>query len=363
MNDRIAALAAALEGASADAFLAWSPITMGYLHGLHEGAHERFLALAISNKGEVRLIAPALTETQARRAGIEDVRPWKDGEDPLAHVRDLARDWRLDSAIVAVDDEMPAKMLIEMQDVLPRTNFRPGGEIVAGLMRRKSPEELDLLRRAGRIADEAWVAVKPTLRAGQTEREVARRLYAEMEARGGTPTFAIVAAGPNGAEPHHLSDDTPLKDGDVVILDFGCSLEGYQSDITRTVAIGSASDEARKVYDVVLAGHRAGRDAVRAGVTAGSVDAAARGVIESAGYGEAFFHRLGHGIGQRGHEEPYIVGGSDVVLVPGDCFSVEPGIYLPGKFGVRIENIVAAEDGGHESMNAEPEGELESIRP
>lgn len=354
MTSRIVALAAALEAASVDAFLAWSPVTMGYLHGLHENAHERFLALAISKAGEVRLIAPSLTESQARRVGIEDVRTWKDGEDPLAHVRELASDWNLDSAIVAVDDEMPAKMIIEVQDLLPRTNFRPGGTLVAGLMRRKSPAELDLLRRAGRIADEAWDAVLPTLQAGQTEREVTRRLFAEMEARGGRPTFGIVAAGPNGAEPHHLSDDTPLREGDVVILDFGCSLEGYQSDITRTVAIGSASEEARRVYDVVLAAHRAGRDAVRAGVTAGNVDAAARGVIEAAGYGEAFFHRLGHGIGQRGHEEPYIVGGSDVTLLPGDCFSVEPGVYLAGRFGVRIENIVTATEGGHESLNADP---------
>ena len=361
-NDRIAALAAALEEASVDAFLAWSPVTMGYLHGLSENAHERFLALAISAKGEVRLIAPALSETQARRAGIEDVRPWKDGDDPLAHVRELARDWNLDAAIVAVDDEMPAKMLIEIQDVLPRTNFRPGGPLASSLMRRKSPEELDLLLRAGRIADETWDAVFPTIQAGQTEREVARRLYAEMEARGGTPTFAIVATGPNGAEPHHLSDDTPLKEGDVVILDFGCSLEGYQSDITRTVAVGAASEEAGRVYATVLAAHRAGRAAVRAGATAGSVDAAARAVIEEAGYGEAFFHRLGHGIGQRGHEEPNIVGGSPTVLVPGDCFSIEPGIYLAGRFGVRIENIVAATADGHQSMNAEPADALLVVR-
>lgn len=357
-NDRIAALAAKLEEASVDAFFAWSPVTMGYLHGLHESAHERFLVLAISNRGEVRLIAPALTETQARRAGIEDVRPWKDGEDPLSHVRELARDWSLDAAIVAVDDELPAKMLIEVQDILPRTNFRPGGELVGALMRRKSEEELATLRRAGHIADEAWSAVRPTIRAGQTEREISRRLYAEMEARGGSPTFAIVATGPNGAEPHHLSDETPLKEGDVVILDFGCSLGGYQSDITRTVAIGHATEEARRVYEVVLAAHHAGRAAIRAGVSAGSVDAAARGVIEAAGYGDAFFHRLGHGIGQRGHEEPNIVGGSAVVLQSGDCFSIEPGIYLAGRFGVRIENIVTATETGHDSMNAEPETEL-----
>lgn len=357
-NARTAALASALERAGVDAFFAWSPVTMGYLHGLHEGAHERFLTLAFSKEGNVRLICPALTETQARRGGIEDVRPWKDGEDPLAHVAVLARDWGLKAAVIAVDDEMPSKMLLELQDALPAALFRPGGELAASLMRRKSPEELDLLRRAGKIADDAWDVVRPTLRAGQTEREVTRRLFAEMEARGGTPTFGIVATGANGAEPHHLSDDTVLKDGDVVILDFGCSLEGYQSDITRTVAIGHASDEAKKVYDTVLKAHYAGREAIHAGVTAGSVDAAARKVIEDAGYGPFFFHRLGHGIGLQGHEEPYIVGSSTVELMAGDCFSIEPGIYLAGKFGVRIENIVSATDDGHISMNAEPEPEL-----
>ena len=352
--DRIPALAAALREASVDAFLAHSPVTMGYLHGLHEDAHERFLTLAISAKGDVRLIAPALTETQARRAGIEDVRPWKDGEDPLAHVRELARDWNLDAAIVAVDDTLPAKMLIEVQDLLPRTNFRPGGDLVSGLMRRKSSEELDKLRHAARIADEAWDAVLPTLAAGQTERSIAAKLYAEMERRGGTPTFAIVAAGAGGAEPHHLSDDTELKDGDVMILDFGCAFAGYQSDITRTVAVGSATQEAKDVYGIVLAAHHAGRNAARAGVTAGRVDAAAREVIEAAGYGEAFFHRLGHGIGQNGHEAPYILGGSVVTLVAGDCFSIEPGIYLAGRFGVRIENIVTATEWGCDSLNADP---------
>jgi Xaa-Pro dipeptidase len=357
-NERIAALAAALEGASVDAFFAWSPVTMGYLHGLHESAHERFLALAISKTGDIRLIAPALTESQARRVGITDVRPWKDGEDPIAHVLQLAKDWNLDSAIVAVDDEMPARMLIEIQDALPRTLFRPGGAIASSLMRQKSAEEIDLLLKAGKMADDAWDMVLPTIKAGQTEVEVMRNLFAAMEERGGTPTFGIIAAGPNGAEPHHLSDDTVLKEGDVVICDFGCSYQGYQSDITRTIAIGSASDEAKKIYDIVLRGHQAGRAAIRAGVTAGSVDGAARQVIAGEGYGDAFFHRLGHGIGQRGHEEPYIIGTSEVELLPGDCFSIEPGIYLAGRFGVRIENIVSATEAGHLSMNAEPASEL-----
>jgi Xaa-Pro aminopeptidase len=141
-------------------------------------------------------------------------------------------------------------------------------------------------------------------------------------------------------------------------LDFGCSVNGYQSDITRTVCCGKASDEAHKVYDIVLRAHQAARRGVRVGATCGEIDQLARQVIEDAGFGEFFVHRTGHGIGMRGHEEPYIIGGSDVALLPGDCFSIEPGIYLPLKFGIRIENIVAATTQGESSMNDEPSSTL-----
>jgi Xaa-Pro aminopeptidase len=327
---------------------------MGYLYGFHEHAHERFLALAISATGDVRLICPALSESQARRMGIEDVRPWKDGEEPLTHFHQLAKDWNLKSGIIAVDAVTPARMLLQMQDALPAALFKDGEPIVAGLMARKEAEELDLLRKAGAIADRAFDQVLPKIRAGQTERQVETMLNDAMAAGGGTPTFCIVAAGPNGAEPHHLTDETVLKDGDVVILDFGCDVQGYKSDITRTVCIGKASERAKQMYDLVYRAHRAAREAIRPGVPASSVDKAARAVIEAGGAGEAFFHRTGHGIGMQGHEPPYINGTNDEPLEPGNCFSVEPGVYFSGDLGIRIENIVAVTESGHESMNDEP---------
>jgi len=356
--DRIGRLADELKSAGLDAFFAWSPVTMEYLHGFGEGAGERFLTLAVRADGSVRMICPALSETQARRSGIEDVRPWRDGEDPVEHFRALASDWNLRSAIVGVDDELPAQMLLQMQEALPAALFRAGHEITSALMRVKEERELEALRKAARIADDSLAAGLAALKAGATEAQVGDALTDEMRRRGGKPAFCIVAAGANGAEPHHLSDDTVIQDGDVVVMDFGCTVDGYYSDITRMAAVGHASDEAKRIYDIVLAAHKAGRDAIRPGVSAESIDAAARRVIDDAGYGELFFHRLGHGIGMRGHEAPNLVAGNRHSLEVGNCFSVEPGIYIAGKFGVRIENIVHVTSDGHASFNDEPAATL-----
>jgi len=353
-NHRIAHLAQVLEENGIDCFVAQDPISMGYLHGYHEHAGERFMALSIKCSGEIRMICPALSQSQVKRAGIEDVRPWKDGENPLALFEELAADWNLKSAIIAVDSNMPARMLLQMQSVLPAALFKSGETYLAQLMRVKAEDEIDLLRRAGKIADDAFDAVYPKIRAGLTEKQVDKLLVDAMVERGGEPYFCIVAAGPNSAEPHHLSDDTILKDGDTLILDFGCDLEGYKSDITRTVAVGKATEKAKQVYDIVFRSHMAGRAASKSGATCGSVDAAARKVIDDAGFGQYFVHRTGHGLGLNGHEEPYIIGGSEEVLVPGNCFSIEPGIYLSGELGVRVENIVVTTPDGHESMNREP---------
>ncbi|MFI5386183.1 MAG: M24 family metallopeptidase [Fimbriimonadales bacterium] len=358
-RSRIDKLAGALSTEGLDAFFATSPVTMGYLRGYFESGHERFLTLAIHSDGRMRLICPALSESQARRTGIEDIATWRDGENPLEHLERLANDWNLKSGILAVDDEMPAQMLLKMQATLPAALFKPGQVVLSRLMRNKDEQELALLRKAGRIADDAFDTALTQIHAGMTELQVEEILNGEMRRFGGKPAFCIVAAGAAGAEPHHLSDETVIKDGDVVVLDFGCDVEGgYKSDITRTICVGKASAEARKVYDIVYRSQAAGRGAARAGIAAQDVDRAARRVIEEAGYGEFFVHRTGHGIGMRGHEEPYMVEGNDELLEPGQCFSVEPGIYLPGRFGVRIENIVAATTDGHESLNREPSSTL-----
>ncbi|HSI71749.1 MAG TPA: Xaa-Pro peptidase family protein, partial [Fimbriimonas sp.] len=264
-SERIAALANSLTQNSIDCFLAHDPVSMGYLHGFHEGAGERFMTLAIRNTGEVRMICPALSESQAKRAGIEQVASWKDGEDPLAHFDGLARDWSLESGIIAVDATMPARLLLQLQEALPAALFRNGEAYVGDLMSRKSDEELQRMRVAGSIADKAFKVVSPNIKAGLTERQVSKMLSDAMAELGGTPVFSIVAAGKGSAEPHHISDDTVLKRGDVVILDFGCDFEGYKSDITRTVAIWDPSEKAKKVYEIVLRAHQAARKAIQPG--------------------------------------------------------------------------------------------------
>ena len=351
---RIERLASVLAADGVDCFIAQHEISMGYLHGFHEQAGERFMALCIHSSGQVRMICPALSASQAARAGIQDVRPWKDGEDPLAIFEALADEWGLKSAIIAVDSDMPARMLLQMQSVLPAALFKSGETQLAQLMRVKGADEVDLLQQTGKIADDAFTAVFPQIKAGLTERQVAKLLNDAMSERGGEPVFCIVATGANSAEPHHLTDGTVLQEGDVLILDFGCSVGGYNSDITRTVSVGKASDKAKQVYDIVYRAHMAGRNAIRSGVTCGSIDAATRQVIVDEGFGQYFVHRTGHGLGMNIHEEPFIIGGSEVVVEPGNCFSIEPGIYLSGELGVRVENIVVSTADGHISMNAEP---------
>jgi len=355
---RISQLAEVLRNNQIDAYFAQTPISMGYLHGFWESSHERFLTLAIFATGEVRLICPSLSAAQAARVGIADIRSWSDGEDPYELVRELATDWNLKTGIVAVDDEMPAAMLLGLENALPTALFRAGGTSISSVMRSKDADELDLLTRSGSIADRTYDALLKFLCPGLTERQIERFINDSMLDLGGKPTFCIVGTGSGGAEPHHLTGNSVVEAGDTIVLDFGCSLEGYQSDITRTVAVGHASEESQKVYDVVYRAHMAAREVIRPGVTSSEVDAAARAVIEAAGYGPQFFHRTGHGIGLHGHEEPYIAPGNPTVLEVGDCFSIEPGIYLEGKFGVRIENIVTVTETGHRSFNGEPSASI-----
>jgi Xaa-Pro aminopeptidase len=358
---RVSRLASTLRDTGVDAFFAWSPITMKYLAGFGESAHERFLVFAIRADGETEMICPALSENQVRRSGIENIHSWTDNQDPLALFADLAQRWNLKSGILAVDDDMSARQLLQMQSVLPAALFKAGQPVVSTLMRKKDAQELATMRKAAKIADDAYPAGLAALKAGVKETVISDALANEMKRLGGTPSFSIIGAGANGAEPHHLTDQTVVKSGDVIVMDFGCAVDGYQSDITRCACCGKAEDEAKKVYEIVLTAHMASRAKIKPGVEAQEIDRAGREVIKKAGYGEFFVHRTGHGIGMRGHEDPYIVEGNDTPLEVGDCFSIEPGIYLPGRFGIRIENIVNVTADGHESQNAEPADSLVEI--
>lgn len=352
-DSRVARLAAALQDAGVDAAFLTSSVNMGYLQDFAEESYERFLVLGVSADGRSALICPALSQTQASRHGIADVRAWADGQDPLGLFRGLAEEWDLRAGVIAVDDQMPAGRLLSMQDALKAALFQPANDLMAQLRRNKDAAELGAMRRAARIVDDVTPMIPGWIRPGVTEREIAQKMQDAIRAAGGQPTFCIVATGANGAEPHHLTDETTIEQGDVVITDFGCSVDGYQSDITRTFSCGKATDEARAMYALVHRAQAAGRAAIRPGVPAEEVDRATRAVIAADGLGERFVHRTGHGIGRSVHEDPYIVAGNNQALAVGDCFSVEPGVYFPGRFGIRLENIVTVVDGGHQNLNDE----------
>jgi Xaa-Pro dipeptidase len=351
---RAGRLAAQLRDNGVKAFIISSPVNMGYLTGFTEGGGERFLTMTVRDDGAMRMICPALSENQARRCGIEDVRKWRDGEDPMVHFRQLVVEWALANATIAVDDEMPAQYLLPIQNIAPNASYQQGFKLIASMMRCKEPQELECLYKAAQIADEAFDEVRPKIKAGMTEWQVAMLLTQAMQDRGGIVGFCIVATGANGAEPHHYTDQTVIQKGDMVVMDFGCTYKGYYSDITRTICIGPATDEQREVYETVHKAHMAARGAANEGVAGQDVDRITRKVIVDAGYGEYFTHRTGHGLGLRIHEHPNIVEGNAEPLQEGNVFSDEPGIYLPGRFGVRIENILHISSGKSKSFNAEP---------
>ncbi len=334
---------------------------MGYLHGFFEGSHERFMSLAVSKTGDLTLICPALSASQAKRAGIEDIRPWDDSQNPIDLVTQLARQWNFESGTVALDMDMPAHLVLRLQVSLPNAKFVIGQSALSELRRKKVEAEIEKMRKAGQIVDDSLPAAYAAIRPGTTELEIQEILNKEIRDRGGSPTFCVVAVGFGSAEPHHITDSTQMKSGDIVLMDFGCDFERYQSDITRVVCCGKATDEMKQIYGLVHQSHVAARKAIQPGVSSESIDRAARSVIESAGYGKNFFHRVGHGIGMEVHEEPYMVEGNKHLLEVGNCFSIEPGIYFEGKWGIRIENIVAVSKNGHESLNAEPSPNLIEI--
>lgn len=321
---------------------------MQYLTGFSEPG-SRFLALVIPDDQPWLFVTPALNAAQARQnpAMVSDIRIWEDAQGWETLLGKISKDLMLDIGIVGLDDEMPARFVLQIQELMPTALLKLAGAALSPLRAIKDALELAALQRAADATDDLIPIAYEACRIGMSEIEVALSL-GQHSARGGfQDSFApIIGAGPNGAVPHHNTGKTKIKTGDVIILDFGAKADGYHGDITRTVAVGEASEEAQHVYDIVYRAHQAAVAAVQPSVTAHDVDAAARRVIADAGYDEFFIHRTGHGIGLDDHEAPYILAGNYTQLQPGHCFSIEPGIYLPGKFGVRLENIVTVKDDG-----------------
>ncbi len=343
-----------------DGFLAQTAASLGYLADFPEDAHERFVVLAVHKSGEHCLICPALSSIQARRAGITNIRDWRDGEDPVALFSQLIEEWNGEAGVFLVDDHLPAKMLLEMQEAFIGIRFISGGSYLGQLTGRKDADELARMKAAGELADLVFLKVKKSLAEGMTELELEKIIRDEFSRLGGNPTFCIVGFGPGAAESHHINGDTRLEKDTIVLVDFGCEYQGYNSDITRTFVFGKASEKQKQVYEAVYQAHQAARRVAVVGAIPSEVDAAARQVITDAGFGQFFNHRTGHGIGTQVHEHPNISPDNHVPLVESNCFSIEPGIYLPNEFGVRLENLYYASETSV-SFNAEIPPMLEEI--
>ncbi|MFD6336287.1 aminopeptidase P family protein [Streptomyces sp. NPDC060131] len=346
-------------GSAAEAGLAGVLIAPGpdltYLTGYRPTADtERLTMLVVAAGQDPVLVVPTLEAPDAARAPgapALTLRDWTDGEDPYGVTAPL-----LDPAgRFGVSDNAWAMHLLALQQALPGTSYVALTEALPMLRAVKDARELTRLAAAGAAADAAYGEILKVRFAGRRETDVAADLAALLLEHGHSQVdFTVVGSGPNGADPHHEADDRVIVHGDMVVLDFGGLKYGYGSDTTRTVHVGEPGAEERRVHDLVRAAQQAGFEAVRPGAACQDVDRAARAVISAAGYGEYFIHRTGHGIGVTTHEPPYMIEGEERPMVPGMCFSVEPGVYLPGRFGVRIEDIVTVTEDGGQRLNNTP---------
>jgi D-alanyl-D-alanine dipeptidase len=351
---------AAATAATAKAGLAGLVITPGYdlryLAGSRAQTFERLTALVLPVTGDPTIVVPRLELASLKQSAVADlgvaVWDWVDGDDPYRLVGAAVGGA---PAATAVTDSMPALHLLPLAEVLGTLPVL-ATDVLRELRMVKDAAEIDALRKAGAAIDRVHARVPEFLVPGRTEADIADDIAEAIVAEGHTEVaFVIVGSGPHGADPHHEYSDREIQAGDIVVVDIGGPYApGYNSDSTRTYSMGEPSPEVAQQYSVLQRAQRAAVDAVRPGVTAEQVDAAARDVLAEAGLAEYFVHRTGHGIGLSVHEEPYIVAGNDLPLRAGMAFSVEPGIYFPGQWGARIEDIVVVAEDGARSVNHRP---------
>ncbi|MFJ4774244.1 aminopeptidase P family protein [Streptomyces uncialis] len=338
--------------AAADAGLAGIVVAPGpdlvWLTGYRPTAvTERLTALVLAPGRDPVLVVPTLEAPDAAKAvgaPALTLRDWTDGKNPY----DVTAPLLDPRGRFGISDNAWSMHLLGLQSTLPDTSYVSLTRSLPMLRAVKDTAELERLTAAGAAADATYEEIREVPFAGRKETDVAGDLADLLRHFGHEQVdFTVVGSGPNGADPHHEADDRVIRQGDMVVLDFGGLKHGYGSDTSRTVHVGDPGVVERTVHDIVRAAQEAGFQAVRPGVACQEIDRAARAYITDAGYGDFFIHRTGHGIGVTTHEPPYMIEGEEQPLVPGMCFSVEPGIYLPGRFGVRIEDIVTVtEDGG-----------------
>jgi Xaa-Pro aminopeptidase len=316
----------------------------------HEGhITERLTLFVLPTESEPFMVVPAFEAGRMSKfATFFSLSTWGETDDPYAALLGELGEDAHQPIRVAISDQQWASFLLELQDRLPEAEFLKGSKITVPLRITKGPYEVELLEELNRYNDAAFAEFVTSPMVGLTERELYDRLGDLMKKHGqDSVAFANPYSGPNSSSPHHVPGDRMVQEGDVVLFDFGGRYKGYYSDTSRTVVVGSMPEEFEKVYNVVLGAQQAGIDVIKPGVPIGDVDVAAREYITEAGYGEYFTHRVGHGIGLDDHEPPYLTSDNREPLQVGMTFSVEPGIYLPGRFGVRIEDtVLVTEDRG-----------------
>jgi len=347
-SGRIGRLRQLMSESGTDVVMLSAGSDLAYFTGYEAVASERLTMLVVSQKGNPMLLVPQLEAPRVGPGPFEMV-AWSDTDDPIGFVTRAAGHPRR----VAVGDHTWSAFLIDLQRELPNVEWGIASALTKNLRVRKDPEEIATLRAAAESVDRVLSrAVNEVRFAGRSERQVARD-FALLTVEEGheVSSFTVIGSGPNSASPHHEPGLRMMREGDLVVCDFGGRVGGYFSDVTRTFSIGAPGSEEVEVHALVEEANRVSRSVVGPGVPCQEVDRWARSVIAGAGYGRYFIHRTGHGIGLEVHEHPYMVEGNDLVLQPGMAFSVEPGIYLPGRFGVRIEDIVVCTDRGADVLN------------
>jgi Xaa-Pro aminopeptidase len=341
----------AMRGGGADALLLFPGTDIGYYTGFSIGMSERLAAALIPFEGEPVIIVNELErELRGQKTWIGEVDVWLEHEDPIELLAENMERLGLGGAVIGIAEDAPWGWVNRLKNRVPNVHFVDATEFLSHERMVKTPQELDWMRMACAITDKALEEAFERIHTGITEKELAAVISSELRAKGGEGGFIGVLFGERAALPHGRTSDAELEPGMGVLVDMGTNIRGYFSDLTRTVFYGEPAERHREIYGVVKKANQAAYEAVRPGVSCGSLDSTARKVIEEAGYGEYFIHRLGHGVGLKVHEHPYIVRNNGLEVEPGMTFTIEPGIYIPGDIGVRVEDTVVCTPEGCERL-------------
>ncbi|MDM5196737.1 Xaa-Pro peptidase family protein [Fictibacillus enclensis] len=349
-QQRINKVQSLLEAAELEAVVITSPSNFFYFSGTWLDSHERLQAIVIPKSGKAVMVVHEMSKEEVQPGSLFDTVFWKDGDSSLALLAGILPA----KGTVSIDNQWPSQNLLLLMKLRDQLSFVDSTNIIGKARLNKDQQEVDLLKSSGAVADTVMKQIINFIRPGHREKEVVDELKRLFAAQGVEELSfnPIVGTGRNGAIPHHQSDDTVIAEGDLVVIDMGGIKDHYCSDMTRTVLVGGeATQEMQKVYETVKRAHEEAVKAVKPGVPLKEIDLTAREIIAREGYGPYFTHRTGHGLGIDVHEEPFVTSNNDQLLEEGMVISIEPGIYLTGKFGVRIEDIVVVTATGSERFN------------